>query len=241
MKTNRACFTLIELLVVISIISILAALLMPALKRSVDSAYTTKCANNLHKIKLATKMYADDFDGYFPAARGPNGEIANFLVAIATYGGVTSKHPGNSKDLYLKHGVEGTIFDCPVSQGPYTTPHVHFYYDNYGVNYKAPQGIPGYSDFVARFGFTGWDASAKIPVAHERIRQPQHTTYLMDIDTHGGAETMSGWSPRHHGDSAGNVLFYDGQVRLVPALVYTADFSNNFCYNDSWKTRKWTW
>ncbi len=58
-----AAFTLIELLVVVAIIGILAALLLPALARSKDSARRAQCASNLHQFGLATQMYWDDNSG----------------------------------------------------------------------------------------------------------------------------------------------------------------------------------
>ncbi len=65
-------FTLIELLVVIAIISILAALLFPALKNARESAKRITCLNNERQVAIATVMMADDNGGWINGTNDPN-------------------------------------------------------------------------------------------------------------------------------------------------------------------------
>lgn len=61
--TPSRSFTLIEMLVVITIISILGALLMPALTSALTSARATVCTNNFKQLGFMTGQYQGDFDG----------------------------------------------------------------------------------------------------------------------------------------------------------------------------------
>ncbi len=70
-------FTLVEVLVVLAIISVLAALLLPALARSKTSAQRIRCVSNLRQLGIAAQLYWND-----------NDEKCFTTRTIATNGGV---------------------------------------------------------------------------------------------------------------------------------------------------------
>jgi len=59
MRTRRG-FTLTEVLVVIAIIGVLAALLMPALRKAIEKAKTARCAANMAQISAAYQARKSD-------------------------------------------------------------------------------------------------------------------------------------------------------------------------------------
>jgi len=68
---RRTCaFTLIELLVVISILTVLIALLLPAVGAGREVALRTRCLSNLHQTAVATTAYAANHRGLLPTAYG---------------------------------------------------------------------------------------------------------------------------------------------------------------------------
>src|SRR5205809_3511507 len=84
MRSPMSAFTLIELLVVIAIIAILAALLLPALSRAKEQAYTAVCINNQKQLQLAWLMYVEDTNGKLPRndtlAQVPSGQRSDMWV-----------------------------------------------------------------------------------------------------------------------------------------------------------------
>lgn len=102
-------FTLIELLVVIAIISILAALLFPALNQARASSLRTVCASNLRQIGFAWQLYAGDSDDVACPAFYPE---ENTFEEIAW-----DFRAGNRPGLLNPYSKEARIQKCPAFTG----------------------------------------------------------------------------------------------------------------------------
>ena len=66
MNHRTSGFTLIELLVVISVIALLIAILLPALRAARDSARAVACMSNQRQLGISFGVYLNDNDGEFP-------------------------------------------------------------------------------------------------------------------------------------------------------------------------------
>jgi len=85
---RAAAFTLIELLVVITIIAVLAALGMTALRAAMQKTHATKCLASLRQVGVAVRSYINDHDGRLPDTghvRAEDGTSRSWLNTLSEY------------------------------------------------------------------------------------------------------------------------------------------------------------
>lgn len=114
-RTSRRGFTLVELLVCIGLLLMLMAILLPAARRSMESARQVTCLSHLHQIGEATLMYCADNDGVFPSAAASGGppKSSDWIYWLAT----TAQAPFNdvrrsALARYLGPAA-AVVFRCP--------------------------------------------------------------------------------------------------------------------------------
>lgn len=116
-------FTLIELLVVVAIISVLVALLLPALSSARDKAKTIVCASQVKQITTALLMLADEENGKLPRSHWHG--VAWYTSILNAYLAKSDKTyvcPADSS-VDLKSAIGGGNMSYGVSEsGPCPSP-----------------------------------------------------------------------------------------------------------------------
>ncbi len=121
-RTRLTAFTLVELLVSISVISLLAAILLPVTLRVRALARNTQCVSNLGQLGKAVDIYTEFSDTWYPCA---------------TIMPSTEPEPGlpSIREL-LEPYSSPEVFRCPDDQP--TDPEYTFptYYEGEGSSYE---------------------------------------------------------------------------------------------------------
>jgi prepilin-type processing-associated H-X9-DG protein/prepilin-type N-terminal cleavage/methylation domain-containing protein len=216
----QPAFTLVELLVVIAIIAILAALLLPALSRSMQRAHQIHCVSNLHQIGIGIQNFVADNHAY-PIYRGGTNDDDNSGLWFHQIerGGFDNSKP-------RKNFFDEGVWLCPSAK-------IDNFNSSYGYNTfgVAPVGYTGSASKTPQnipLGFEGFynGRLPLIPVKESEVASPSDMMAVGD-SLNGGLDFMRQdlkyleqqhqASARHQGKA--NVVFCDGHVES-PTLPF---------------------
>jgi prepilin-type processing-associated H-X9-DG protein/prepilin-type N-terminal cleavage/methylation domain-containing protein len=240
---KRGAFTLVELLVVIGIISILIAMLLPALNKARQAAKAVQCASNMRQIGQAVQMYVNDNQGWIPGW--------HLSEWPKTFGPDPDQHnnPYWWQGLAPYVGKQYRLWGCPAASNAGVPDSVT------GKTLSWIDGMPPFQitnpgnhcwpvevmDHNMSIGINAWafgNNSAMVnpswlPQGPYRMSQARHDSelaYAWDAATYTEGNTNAGtvtypymmWPEYAYGPSSRhsnglNVLFMDGHVRWLSA------------------------
>ena len=116
MRQHTNAFTLIELLVVVAVISIIAAILLPAFVQARSKARMITCLSNERQLGVGIFQYAQDFDDHFPIGTYPTepgmgwaGQVLPYVRSSGVY-----KCPDDGASSQLGTSSPGHLME-PIS------------------------------------------------------------------------------------------------------------------------------
>lgn len=202
-------FTLIELLVVIAIIAILAAMLFPVFGRAREAARKSACLSNLKQIGLASMMYAQDWDGYFPR----DDHICNPHDRLV---GQMMPYMKNHQILYCPSARSMGVASIVESEANVAAGNISYYYWSFdGLPSTAPPaGPPDHQGWIDRFFYVKATGAGDTP----RILTDRSDTDMWLASDWFCKPIVRNLGHGIHGGNYGsfNVLYVDGHVKYFP-------------------------
>ncbi len=207
-------FTLIELLVVIAIIILIAALVSPALMRSLEAARFAGCSSNLRQIGLTVYQYTVENKGKLP--QGERWWIQDAPIpTLLGYDKWDPKKYNNRKS--------GTLFVCPSARTKYYGSHI---------------------DYIANILVMRHPNSSPPWLMIDQVLEPANTAMMFDKKSNTTGNILDGFTgycnyqnyvneasrilPERHGHRH-NILWVDLHVSVLPSGNLTKE---NFYPNE---------
>jgi|GEM_PF-2553776 len=239
-------FTLIELLVVISVISLLVAILLPALAGARESARRIKCLSGVRQVGLFIRLYQDDSDGFFPGTPSFEPNVSGHKILVET--GYAPK------TLFTNKGgcpYGPSAYSASAGSTAYTPPPVGV--TSYGLNdiLMRGNGIARETapSLIYRYNGQQSDRLRRLQQAPDRVivasccivsqlgHTPMRHTIGIENDRIVYIPASRLADNRHNGDGL-PAVYYDGHARFLTADEILDFNSNNRA--GPWSDMEWS-
>jgi len=218
-------FSLIELLVVMTIVSILLALIAPALRGARDKALSMKCLSNLRQISVAVALYGEDHKTFPHGCDAVNNTDWTYLINSGL--GKTSVADWWDPNLRSPVVVCPSAFKYATNISSGYSAHERLFGNTYNMNpgYDRPRAWPfeerthevvmivdGSQNFIDWWGLGNANQLVNFPASMGTAVDYDASTAddpIVDVGTDDDA-VMSQMKFRHSGRV--NVLFVDGHA-----------------------------
>lgn len=218
-------FTLVEVLVVIALVTLLIAILLPALSGARRNSRRLACQANLRQIATGWEMYLDQNDGHFYQRvnaqliyGGVQGRGATVFGSDPSAPVARPLNPLLGLDEVVREG--GEIFRCPSDKGSLSaTPSC---FDYYGTSYMTNLMLIGQNQLPVNPNDPCKSVLRAVNKKLKRLTRSKLSTdsaRLVLMGDFGWASTWNRYDRNriewHDREGSHNLAFFDGHVEFV--------------------------